>query len=639
MRNGVLFRLALVLPKQSVAAWKKLPIRDERSRIPGTHEAHEGGRILGSELGVSGVKTLKAALEKLDEAGLTVEKKDVASWEKAEIDGEEGVRIETKGALKPDATVQKLLSLLKKQVSDGEEFTQVERDGKDGEVEVFGYLSGYDALSDHFLPLTMLGAAAGRAGGSGSLVFLGDVELTDVAVMVRATFSEAGVELVEYPDPQDVTDVEARAISDGFGARAESGVTDAYQRWLDKFEEKKARRLYAGRVGWLRPDGTYAIEPRFRSAGNFSEDLAAVALEGPFDYGYVDRSGKEVIAYRFFSARAFHQGRALVQPAMGRHGFIDRSGELVIPDRYDHAEDFAEERAVVGVGTLRGYVDLAGNEIAPAKYQTARSFTDGLALVAEHGPNQRGGFGFLDRDGRVAVPLALENASVFHQGYALASRNSLWGFLDRSGKFLFPPRYLQCGYLVEGRALAQLDGKWGVVDARGEVVLPHAHAVLRDHFEWYVATSAEGSTFFSKQGVEAFRVPYTNIGELRDGHMTVSNGYAGPYGYMNREGRVVLPPRFRFAAPFSGGRAIVQFEDENWGIIDLDGKAVHTFDFSLLPSCGASRFADDGIAYIESFGRFGLVDRDGKLIRPPEFQELYGFGDEQIWVRCPENFA
>ena len=640
MKNGVFFRLTLSLPKKEVAAWKKAIVRAELARIPGDHSQHEGGAILGGELSVEGVKTLKAALEELESVGIELEKKDVAHWEKASTDGKPHVRIETKGALKRDATVAQLLKTLQKQTDSGEEHVVVDSDGKQGRIDLWGYLGGYDAYSTHFLPLFALGSAAVERQGTGQLVFIGDAELLDESVLVLGRFSADGVEIVEHAEPQDVTDDQFAELEAALGEGGSERIRAAYEEWLPKFIEKKRLRLFAGCAGWLRPDGSWAIEPCFRSAGLFSEGLAVVSERGPFDYGYIDEGGKLVIPYGFFSAGAHKQGRALVRPNTERmkHGFIDRTGAWVVPAKYAHAEDFAEGRALVGDGKLLGFVDLDGNEIVAPKYRHALGFADGLALVADHGKHEAGGFGFIDLQGQVAIPLRLENAGPFHAGFALASRNGNWGFLAPDGMFLFPPRFSQCGYLVDDRAPAMLDGQWGVVDGKGNVVIPFARVNISAVGDWFVATDGQSSTFYDKKsGEELFQIPYSILREPGDGFIAVASSYYGPFGYMDLSGKIAIEPRFQFAAPFAQGAAIVEDENGQWGIIDESGAMTVAFDFPMINSASAGRFSKRGITYVESLNRFGLVDRKGTLIFPTELEMIQGFGNELIWAKYRQD--
>lgn len=635
MKNGVFFRLALDLPKKSLGAWKKVKLADVVADIPEGHDAHEGGVILGSEITVTDVKTLKAALEKLENMGLEIGREQIERWEKTTHDDAPAICIYTKGAVKRTASIQSLVKHLESEGSSGEEFIQVDVDAKQGRVEVFGYLGTWDSYSAHFRPLLMLGIAAGKCGGTGTLACLADVELLEEPVFVRGTFSEAGVDLIVHPEPQDLTDEEVAEIQVGLGENGEERIRTAHGEWLEKFTAQKAKRLRAGCVGWLRPDGTFGIEPRYRGAGAFSEGLALVSEKGSWDYGYIDERGELVLPYQYFAAGGFLCGRATAAHQGMVRGYIDRTGAFVVEPKYTHAEDFVEDRAVVGEWKKRGYIDLDGKEIVTPKFATAKPFAEGYALVAEHDEYTKGGFGFIDRDGKVAIPLELECAGIFHEGYAVASENGLWGFLDRAGKFLFPPRFTQLSYMVEGLAQGMVDNKWGVVDEHGNIVMPHEHAKLGRHHEWFISTGESGTTFYSMKGEELFRVPYTVIGELRDDHMTIANGYGGPFGYMHRSGRVVIEPRYELAAPFSDGLALVQEPNAKLCIIDHSGKVQKEFDLSLRNAHGVGHFAKSGVAWVQHYNRFGLVTRNGTILRPPEFQQLFGFGEELIYVQYP----
>ena len=53
-----------------------------------------------------------------------------------------------------------------------------------------------------------------------------------------------------------------------------------------------ARVRVDGRWGFIRPDGSVAIEPRFDVAWDFSHGLALVGIDGK--YGYIDSSGSYI---------------------------------------------------------------------------------------------------------------------------------------------------------------------------------------------------------------------------------------------------------------------------------------------------------------------------------------------------------
>ena len=90
---------------------------------------------------------------------------------------------------------------------------------------------------------------------------------------------------------------------------------------------------------------------------------------------------------------------------------------------------------------------------------------------------------------------------------------------------------------------------------------------------------------------------YASVGELRERRAAVLDTVDGAprWGYVDAEGRLVIPCRYAAAAPFSEGRAAVQIPGERWGYIDTTGLMVIAPEYAV-----ASPFAD-------SLGWFGQV--------------------------------
>lgn len=91
--------------------------------------------------------------------------------------------------------------------------------------------------------------------------------------------------------------------------------------------------------------------------GNFCEDLAVVSHDGLF--GYVDKTGKEVIPLSYESAHWFSEGMAVVKKD-GLYGYIDKNGNEVIPFIYEEANDFSDGLALVKKDGVCGYIDKKG---------------------------------------------------------------------------------------------------------------------------------------------------------------------------------------------------------------------------------------------------------------------------------------
>ncbi|HEY9719537.1 MAG TPA: WG repeat-containing protein [Trichormus sp.] len=182
---------------------------------------------------------------------------------------------------------------------------------------------------------------------------------------------------------------------------------------------------------------------------NFSEGLAAAtkwvkvkpkAGEQFSDLttikGYIDKRGKFVITPKFETAEDFSEGLAAVF-VHSRWEYIDRTGKVVIqmPDDCSDAGSFSEGYAAVAMGGEKnasepygirqgakwGFIDKSGKMIippqfyAPANWQT--KFSNGLALVAS-GSDAHYRFGYIDRTGRWVIGPTFKDACGFNGGVA-----------------------------------------------------------------------------------------------------------------------------------------------------------------------------------------------------------------------------
>jgi hypothetical protein len=101
------------------------------------------------------------------------------------------------------------------------------------------------------------------------------------------------------------------------------------------------------------------IEPQFQAASAFSDGLACVCKEGLF--GYIDTRGEWVIRPRFQYANDFSEGLAGVPLGEKGWGFIDRTGKEVIPAKFGWVyKGFRHGIAEVVFDRKGGYIDTKG---------------------------------------------------------------------------------------------------------------------------------------------------------------------------------------------------------------------------------------------------------------------------------------
>lgn len=109
-----------------------------------------------------------------------------------------------------------------------------------------------------------------------------------------------------------------------------------------------------------------------------------------------------------------------------------------------------------------------------------------------------------------------------------------------------------------------------------------------------------------------------------------TNGYSeglfcvkqnGKWGYLNKEGEVVIKPIFDEAFPFEGqGIAMVRVSDK-WGVIDKKGK------YLLQPQYDAILSFGEKYARVIIDEKWGLMKYDGTVTLPAKFDDIENLFD------------
>jgi len=139
-----------------------------------------------------------------------------------------------------------------------------------------------------------------------------------------------------------------------------------------------------GKMGLIDISGREVISPTYYEIETFSEGLASVQLKQGGDFGYIDTNGKLVIdtilSYesvgRFSEGLAIVKGASIIADLEGNrqtlYGYIDKTGKEIIPLKYTLADDFKNGKAKVKLTVISSnyeekstefYIDKNGSEI------------------------------------------------------------------------------------------------------------------------------------------------------------------------------------------------------------------------------------------------------------------------------------
>jgi hypothetical protein len=406
------------------------------------------------------------------------------------------------------------------------------------------------------------------------------------------------------------------AFSENGKKRAARKEAERKQRWKEEREQSYNIALNNYKKGLLSICGTfhdgialvesYRLDKKYYKSDDpfFNVDV----LKARWKEFFIDRNGDNAFGKYWESAQEFHNGIALVedkegyfyintngdpittrkyewaQPKFigdyatvrnnGKYGLVNLSGTEVVPILYDDIGEMHDGLIKVKKGENYGYVDNRGNVIIPFKFLQAGDFKNGQAIVVETDDlsNQKR----IDKNGNVLGILEFDEVYDYSEGMAKVrigaseySSNGIrsYGFVDENGMLVIPVIYDNAYSFQEGVAGVYKDDKFGFINKKGETVIPFQY----DAGFWFkkglgiVKKKTDGSYgnnriwgLINKENefVISFEEGYKFLGFLEEGLISAKKK-ENRYGFIDRNGKVVIPFKYYHADSFKNGMAKV----------------------------------------------------------------------------------
>ncbi|AOY77960.1 WG repeat-containing protein [Clostridium formicaceticum] len=201
-------------------------------------------------------------------------------------------------------------------------------------------------------------------------------------------------------------------------------------------------------------------------------------------------------------------------------------------------------------------------------------------------------WGYIDRSGKFFIPPIFDMVEEFQEnGLAIVTKDGFSGIIDVTGAYIVEPKYYNISAYSEGRAVVWETGRSKMIDEKGKVLF---------QTEGSIGAMRENRAWFNQ-----------NIDDV---------SWLG--GYVDREGKVIVPPQYSSTGDFKCGKAVVERKDsQGYAIINLDGKILNTFNYAFVGDLGNGL-----LPFKESMeGKFGFIDEKGKVIIPPQFEGAQPF--------------
>ncbi|GLX67992.1 WG repeat-containing protein [Paenibacillus glycanilyticus] len=310
--------------------------------------------------------------------------------------------------------------------------------------------------------------------------------------------------------------------------------------------------------GLINTMGNYFVRPIYNFISPFSEGRAVV-IDEKGKYRLMNDSGDLVTSKGYSYMADILDGRAMVnnQQADGKtvYGYIDRSGKEVIPLRYEDASDFANRHATVKIKDNEfALIRHDGSKEAEYHFPFVGVLGDGLLPFQQ---DAGGKYGYINEKGTVKIEPKYSTAFPFQNGRAIVNNaadfGSEYGLIDTKGNVVIQTIYNdlmdigQQRYAV-GKAIKPdepyLGSLYAIFDSDGKRLTDFIYTDVQ-HFRKGLASVSDGKkTFFiNTNGQPAPGYPqFEGSGTLKLEDDLIQVNIDQRIKYASRSGRIVWEP-------------------------------------------------------------------------------------------------
>lgn len=276
--------------------------------------------------------------------------------------------------------------------------------------------------------------------------------------------------------------------------------------------------------------------------------------------------------------RTLVPARAISESLNAKVEWNGQSKRVDITMEYDWIDDYSEDMAIVSKNGKKGYIDKSGKVIIPLKYDLAYPFREGMAQVSTHDGSVYH-CGYINKSGKEIIPLKYTSASWwFQDGTAVVGEGSKKFVIDKSGKVVLDlsTKYDGVEPFSEGLAWVSKNYKCGYIGQSGKEIIP-----LKYDYVW---------------------------GDTRDIRRNFENGIAparisGKHGYIDLDGNEIIPIIHEASGAVSEDVVCMKLNGK-WAYYDIEGNQITAYVFD-----DATEF-ENGYATVSLNGTTITIDKE-----------------------------
>ena len=248
------------------------------------------------------------------------------------------------------------------------------------------------------------------------------------------------------------------------------------------FREGASAVMIDGWWGLIDREGRYVVELKY--------DVIRPLTHGPYFMfeekglqGVIDANGEVLVDPQFDQVHVLSEGLVNVYVG-GKGGYYNTVTKAIeIEPQFDMAAPFNYGVAEVRIGKATGFIDRNGNFTVelrepdkrfPSSFGHFSSDWPKLSPVRKYVEIKRGHqkVGLIDvRDGTILIEPMFDSIGMVYGGRAVLQDGRNYGYLDADGKIAIPAQYQQASDFSGGLAYVQFRGGSGYIDLKGHLVI------------------------------------------------------------------------------------------------------------------------------------------------------------------------
>lgn len=269
-----------------------------------------------------------------------------------------------------------------------------------------------------------------------------------------------------------------------------------------------------------------------------------------------------------------------------RWGYCDSTGTIRIPYQFDDAEYFSENLAVVELNDKKGYINKAGFMVVMPKFSEADPFSGGRAIV---------------------------------------ETDSAVGLINTVGDWIVRPTYYSISGPYSGLYRIEQNEKYGLMDSEGHMLTSLQFDELEPFSETYAAIAIDGKAgFINTSGSVVIAPQFDVAGDFIKGCARVS--VAGKFGIIKSDGTWLIEAKYNDIRLVSGD-VYLAMDEKKCAYFDMNGKLLMRSPEYCTDGSTNTKGFHEGICRATRKGKSGFIDKKGKWVIQPEFEQL-GFFNE-----------